>query len=58
MLFLIFSLLGLSAVAECKVIGEDVWYGYKRTRLDFDETSGNADSMGVILTARIQTRQH
>ena len=56
MLFLIFSLLGLSAIAECKVIGEDVWYGYKRTRLDFDETSGNADSMGIILTARIRTR--
>ncbi len=56
MLFLIFPLLGLSAVAECKVIGEDVRYGCKRTRLDFDETSGNAVSMGIILTARIRTR--
>lgn len=34
--FLLFSLLGLSAIAECKVTGEDVWYGYKRTHLDFD----------------------
>ncbi|MBQ2624847.1 MAG: alpha/beta fold hydrolase [Kiritimatiellae bacterium] len=34
--FLSFVLLGLSAVAECKVIGEDVWHGYKRTLLDFD----------------------
>ena len=34
--FLIFSLLGLSAVAECKITGEDVWHGYKRTLLEFD----------------------
>ena len=31
-----FAFFGLSAVAECKVTGEDVWHGYKRTLLDFD----------------------
>ena len=32
----LFVFVGFTAAAECKVTGEDVWYGYKRTHLDFD----------------------